>query len=143
MSQHCMVDSLRSVALAAMLHQLMCNKQAVYKHPLPIFLASPVSNTHSYLPPPFTPPLSHQPVMVLGSGASTATLLWFGLSGAFPGAAAARVVAGLLNGIIVSWKCSIGESCEPLEQGRVRRTGKGGGGGVAGFFLWQCSQSLE
>lgn len=59
--------------------------------------------------------------MVLGSAASAVTLLWFGLSGGFAGAAAARVVAGLLNGIIVAWKCSIGESCTPLEQGRVRR----------------------
>jgi hypothetical protein len=57
--------------------------------------------------------------MVLGSTASSATLLWFGLSGGFAGAASARVVAGLLNGIIVAWKCSIGESCQALEQGRV------------------------
>jgi hypothetical protein len=90
---------------------------------------------------PFPPPPSpHQPVMVLGSGASTATLLWFGLSGGFPAAAAARVVAGLLNGIIVSWKCSIGESCEPLEQGRVRLCCVlvcGGHGCVGGRpFLW-------
>lgn len=71
--------------------------------------------------PPVSPIDQPQPVMVLGSAASAVTLLWFGLSGGFAGAAAARVVAGLLNGIIVSWKCSIGESCTPLEQGRVRR----------------------
>jgi predicted MFS family arabinose efflux permease len=52
-----------------------------------------------------SPPTIHhqQPVMVLGSGASAVTLLWFGLSGSYAGAATARVVAGLLNGIIVSW----------------------------------------
>jgi hypothetical protein len=60
-----------------------------------------------------------QPVMVLGSFASSITLLWFGLSGSFTGAVSARVAAGLLNGIIVAWKCCIGESCTPLEQGRV------------------------
>jgi len=61
--------------------------------------------------------------MVLGSAASSVTLLCFGLSGRFSTAVAARVVAGLLNGIIVAWKCSIGESCDALEQGRVSGRG--------------------
>lgn len=61
--------------------------------------------------------------MVLGSAASSVTLLLFGLAGSFSTAAAARVVAGLLNGIIVAWKSSIGESCDALEQGRVSMSG--------------------
>jgi MFS family permease len=58
-------------------------------------------------------------VMVAGSAASASTLVWFGLSASYGSAVAARAVAGLCNGIIVSWKCAIGESCQALEQGRV------------------------
>jgi hypothetical protein len=57
--------------------------------------------------------------MVIGSAASAATLVWFGLSGSFTMALAARCVAGLLNATIVAWKSSIGESCDAMEQGRV------------------------
>jgi hypothetical protein len=45
--------------------------------------------------------LNLQPIMVLGSAASTAGLLWFGMAGSYTSAAASRAVAGLLNGIIV------------------------------------------
>jgi hypothetical protein len=39
--------------------------------------------------------------MVLGSAASSVCLVWFGLAGDYATAAASRIVAGLLNGIIV------------------------------------------
>jgi hypothetical protein len=61
--------------------------------------------------------------MVIGSGVTAVCLVWFGLSGSYAGACAARVVAGLLNGIICAWKCMIGESCDDLTQ-------------VRGFWAW-------
>lgn len=79
------------------------------------FSSLPPLHTHTHTLHPL------QPVMVLGSAASSVTLLWFGLSDSFSAAVVCRVVAGLFNGIIVAWKCSIGESCDILEQGRVRQ----------------------
>jgi hypothetical protein len=67
--------------------------------PLPL-LQDPASDAHhsAALLAAF---LFLQPIMVLGSAASTAGLLWFGLAGSYTSAAASRAVAGLLNGIIV------------------------------------------
>ncbi|WIA44282.1 hypothetical protein OEZ86_007089 [Tetradesmus obliquus] len=63
--------------------------------------------------------IGRKPIMLLGSAASAAGLLWFGAAGSYASAAASRAAAGLLNGIIVAWKCMIGESCDPLTQGRA------------------------
>lgn len=111
--------------LAALLHMLSAHAVIVAKH---TSLMHPCCLSMSAI---------LQPVMVLGSAASAATLLLFGLSGSYAGAASARVVAGLLNGIIVSWKCSIGESCQSLEQGRVRELGEAVSGSWEGHVHGQ------
>jgi MFS family permease len=41
-----------------------------------------------------------KPVLLIGCVASGASLIWFGASGSFRGAALARVAGGLLNGIL-------------------------------------------
>lgn len=60
-----------------------------------------------------------QPVMVIGSAVTTVCLVWFGLSGSYRGACAARVVAGLCNSIICAWKCIIADRCTPALQVRA------------------------
>ncbi|GBF96387.1 MFS general substrate transporter [Raphidocelis subcapitata] len=60
-----------------------------------------------------------KPVMVIGSAATTACLVWFGLAGDYSTAVAARAAAGLLNGIIAAWKSAIGESADARGQARA------------------------
>ncbi len=51
-----------------------------------------------------------KPVMLCGTLSTCLALVWFGLSGSYSSAAAARVFGGLFNGIIGAWKCMVGES---------------------------------
>jgi hypothetical protein len=93
----------------------------------------PLPHPTNPTPTPPSHPRRAQPVMVVGAGASTACLVWFGLAGGYASAAAARGAAGLLNGIICSWKCIIGESCDALLQARRGPRGRVfGGAGDAG-----------
>ena len=48
-------------------------------------------------------------MIVLGNAVSFISMLWFGLSGSYTSAMAARAFGGVLNGILGAWKCMIGE----------------------------------
>ncbi|GIL70232.1 hypothetical protein Vretifemale_1079 [Volvox reticuliferus] len=62
--------------------------------------------------------IGRKPVIVIGNAVSFVSMLWFGLSGNYGTAAAARVFGGFFNGILGAWKCMIGESTDVLLQGK-------------------------
>ncbi|PNG99489.1 Protein ZINC INDUCED FACILITATOR-LIKE 1, partial [Tetrabaena socialis] len=62
--------------------------------------------------------IGRKPVIVVGNVVSFISILWFGLSGSYAAALAARVFGGFFNGILGAWKCMIGESTEVLLQGK-------------------------
>ncbi|EFJ50590.1 hypothetical protein VOLCADRAFT_103803 [Volvox carteri f. nagariensis] len=62
--------------------------------------------------------IGRKPVIIIGNAVSFVSILWFGLSGSYGTALAARAFGGFLNGILGSWKCMIGESTDVLLQGK-------------------------
>lgn len=60
--------------------------------------------------------IGRKPILVLGNIAGTLSMLAFGLAGTYNGAATARFVGGLLNGVIGALKTIIGESCNAADQ---------------------------
>ncbi|KAG2445989.1 hypothetical protein HXX76_000592 [Chlamydomonas incerta] len=62
--------------------------------------------------------VGRKPVIALGNAVSFISILWFGLSGSYASAMAARAFGGFLNGILGAWKCMIGESTDTLLQGK-------------------------
>ncbi|GLC73711.1 hypothetical protein PLESTF_001411000 [Pleodorina starrii] len=62
--------------------------------------------------------IGRKPVVVIGNLVSFVSLLWFGLSGSYGTALAARAFGGFFNGILGAWKCMIGESTDVLLQGK-------------------------
>ncbi|GLI58932.1 hypothetical protein VaNZ11_000718 [Volvox africanus] len=62
--------------------------------------------------------IGRKPVIVLGNAVSFVSMLWFGMSGSYANALAARAFGGFFNGILGAWKCMIGESTDVLLQGK-------------------------
>ncbi|KXZ56025.1 hypothetical protein GPECTOR_2g1577 [Gonium pectorale] len=62
--------------------------------------------------------VGRKPVIVIGTAVSLVSMLWFGLSGSYGTALAARAFGGFFNGILGAWKCMIGESTAVLLQGK-------------------------
>jgi hypothetical protein len=62
------------------------------------------------------PGLCLQPVIVIGTAVSIVSMISYGMAETYTAAVIARIIGGLLNGVLGAWKCIIGESGDSLVQ---------------------------
>jgi MFS family permease len=62
--------------------------------------------------------VGRKPVIVIGTAVSVASMVAYGGAETYGQAVGARVVGGLLNGVLGAWKCIIGESGDSIVQVR-------------------------